>query len=125
MSGLLGVELDNITFPGEAQAAYRTIGAFNAYVQDDAVIRADADRGDLAGAVAVDIGTGKGQSNYAYYQYDQALQGVIAINQNAFHAAVADARSSLGVWDWLPYAAAIVALGLIGVALYPRMLEFR
>ncbi len=125
VGGFLGTELNNITFPGEAQGAAATLRAFQGYVQDDAVIRDDADRGDLAGAVAFDVGTQPGQSNYAYYQYDQALTHIIAINENAFAAAIADGQAALGLWVWLPYAAGAALLGLIGVALYPRLLEYR
>ena len=125
VGGFLGTELNNITFPGEAQSAATTLRAFDAYVQDDAAIRDDADRGDLAGAVALDVGTQPGQSNYAYYQYDQALTRVIAINENAFAAAIADGQAALGLWAWLPYPAGAVLLGLIGAALYPRLREYR
>jgi hypothetical protein len=123
--GFLGTELNNITFPGEAQSAATTLRNFDAYIQDDAVIRGDSDRGDLSGAVAVDIGTQPGQSNYAYYQYDQALNHVIAINQGAFQAAIADGQSALDIWNWLPYATGSVLLACVAAALYPRLREYR
>ena len=123
--GLLGTELNNITFPGEAHGAYATTTAFNAYVQDDATIRGDAERNDLADAVRVDVGTGAGQSNAAFYKYDQALLGIIEINENAFTTAIDDGRSALGVWTWLPYATGIAVLVLVGAALYPRLREYR
>jgi hypothetical protein len=125
LRGLLGTELNNITFPGEAQGAYATTKAFSAYVQDDATLRADAERSDLADAVRFDVGTAAGESNAAFYQYDQALLGIIGINQNAFHAAIDDGRSALGLWTWLPYATGIAVLALVGVALYPRLREYR
>ncbi len=125
ISGFLGTELNNITFPTEAQGATATVRAFQAYVQDDAVIRGDANRADLADAVAFDVGTQPGQSNYAYYQYDQALTQIIAINQSAFATAIADGRAGLGIWEWLPYAAGSALLALIGAALYPRLREYR
>lgn len=125
IGGFLGTELNNITFPAEAQGAAATVRAFQAYVQDDAVMRGDASRGDLAGAVALDIGTQPGQSNYAYYQYDQALTHIIAINQSAFAAAIVDGQAALGVWSWLAYAAGAALLALIGAALYPRLREYR
>ncbi len=123
--GLLNTEMNNITFPGEGQAAQATTTAFNAYVQDDAAIRDDAGRSDLADAVRVDVGTGAGESNAAFYKYDQALLGVIGINQNAFHTAIDDGRSALGVWTWLPYATGVTVLVLVGAALYPRLREYR
>lgn len=125
VGGFLGTELNNITFPTEAQGAAATVRAFQTYVQDDAVIRGDANRGDLAGAVAFDVGTQPGQSNYAYYQYDQALTHIIAINQSAFATEIADGQAGLGIWQWLPYAAGSALLALIGAALYPRLREYR
>jgi hypothetical protein len=61
----------------------------------------------------------------AFHRYDQALLGIIGINQNAFSAAVADGRSALDVWAWLPYAVGVAVLVLVGVALYPRLREYR
>ena len=125
LGGFLGTELNNITFPGEAQGAAEATRAFEVYLDGDAVLRADVGRGDLAGAVAFDIGTQAGQSNYRYYAYDQALGRVIAINEDAFRSAVADGQSGLAVWVWLPYATGAVLLALIGAALYPRLREYR
>ena len=125
VGGFLGTELNNVTFPDEAQGAATTVRDFEAYVQDDAVIRADANRGDLPGAVAVDIGTQQGESNYAYYQYDQALTHIIAINEDAFQAAIADGQGVLEVWAWLPYVTGAAVLLLVGAGLYPRLREYR
>src|SRR5262249_25219094 len=125
IGGLLGTELRNITFPGEAQAAVDAVRAYNAYIQDDATIRADANRGDTAAAVAFDIGTQAGQSNADYYQYDSALTKVIAVNETAFQNAIGSGRSGLAAWTWLPYAAGLALLVLIGAALAPRLREYR
>lgn len=125
LGGFLGTELNNITFPAEAQGAWAAARTFDAYLQDDAVIRGDVNRGELGEAVKLDIGTRPGQSNYAYYQYDQALTHVIAINENAFTGAIDDGQAGLGVWVWLPYAAGLLLLALVGAALYPRLREYR
>jgi hypothetical protein len=125
VAGFLGTELNNITFATEAQGAAATLTDFNSYIQDDAVIRDDANRGDLAGAVEFDIGTQPGKSNYAYYQYDQALTHIIAINEDAFGAAIADGEAGLGVWVWLPYVTGVLVAVLLGAAVYPRLREYR
>ncbi|MBR7826019.1 hypothetical protein KDK95_06855 [Actinospica sp. MGRD01-02] len=101
VSGYLGTELDNITFSGEAQAAYDTTRAFDTYVQDDAVIRSDAKRGDLAASVAFDIGTRPGQSNYAFNQYMSKLESVVQINDNAFASGIAAGKSETGATTWM------------------------
>lgn len=100
LSGYLGTELDNITFPGEAQAAYDATGAFNTYLQDDAVIRADAGRGDLAAAVAFDIGTEPGQSNFAFNQYMSKLGTVVKVNDVGFAAGIAAGQGESGAAPW-------------------------
>ncbi len=125
VGGFLGTELNNVTFPAEAQGAAATLTDFDVYVRDDAVIRGDASRNDLAGAVTFDVGTRPGQSNYDYYQYDQALTHIIAINEGAFAGAIADGQVGLGIWVWLPYAAGVLVLVLVGAALYPRLREYR
>lgn len=125
IGGFLSTEQNNITFPGEAQGAAATVRDFHAYLEGDGILRADVKRGDLAGAVAFDIGTQAGQSNYRYYQYDQALGHIITINEDAFRSAIADGQSGLGIWVWLPYVAGALLLALIGAALYPRLREYR
>lgn len=125
MGGLLGAELNNITFPGEAQAAYTAAKDFEAYLRDDATIRSDVANNDYTDAVKVDVGTTQGLSNYTFNQYDAALQNTIAVNQNAFQGAIDDGLNELSPWSWLPYAAAVLALALTIVALYPRLREYR
>ncbi len=126
LSGYLGTELDNITFPGEAQAAYATTQAFNTYVQDDATIRSDADRGDLAAAVAFDIGTQQGQSNYAFNQYMSELGTVIQINDTYFAVGISAGQGDLGVATWVTLAAGELLLLLFVLqAGYLRLREYR
>ena len=125
ISGYLGTELNNITFPGEAQAAYETTQAFNAYVQDDATIRSQAADGNLAGAVAFDIGTQPGQSNYAYNQFTAKLDAVIHINDNAFASGVASGLGEVGPGSWVTLAAGEALLLLcVTQAAYRRLREY-
>ena len=100
IGGYLGTELNNITFAGEAQAAYDATRAFDTYVQDDATIRADAASGDAADAVAFDIGVQPGASNYAFNQYMAKLGAVIQINETAFAAGIAAGQSGIGAPTW-------------------------
>jgi hypothetical protein len=123
--GYLGSELDNITFADEAQGADEAANAFNAYIQIDSTMRGDGNTGDLAAAVAIDIGLAPGDSNRAFEAYIKTLQHVVDINQAAFASAVADGENGLSAWSWLPYAAGAALLALIGAALYPRIREYR
>jgi hypothetical protein len=122
--GYLGDELDNITFPGEARAAYNTVLAYNAYIQDDATIRGDAADGNLAAAVTFDIGLQQGQSNHDFGVYDQDLLAVVGINQSAFQSAVSQGTSELGIWDWLPFALVVALPILVAAAIHPRLREY-
>ncbi|MBR7837768.1 hypothetical protein KDL01_31120 [Actinospica durhamensis] len=125
IDGYLGTELNNITFPGEATAAYSAARAFDSYVQDDATIRADAASGNAAGAVAFDIGVQPGASNYAFNQYMTELGTVIQINQAAFTAGIAAGESGIGVPTWvLLIVGELLMLLLITEAARVRLREY-
>jgi hypothetical protein len=123
--GYLGAEFRNITFPGERAAAVRTLLAYQVYERDDRKLRATA-KTNLAAAVAYDIGTAPGQSDWAFNTYDADLSSVIAINSTAFAEAIAAGQGDTATWN-LALAAAgaalIAALVLAGVR--PRLAEYR
>jgi hypothetical protein len=126
IGGFLGSELNNVTFPGEAQAAYTATQDYNTYVQDDGKIRADADGGNLAGAVSIDIGLSAGQSNYDFNTYMTALGQVIQINTQQFDAAVSAGQSGLGTTAWAELVIAeLILLAFITQAGYLRLREYR
>lgn len=121
--GYLGAEFSNITFPGERAAAVRTLLAYQAYERTDRELRAMA-KTNLAAAVAFDIGTAPGQSDWAFNRYSAALSSVIAINQNAFTAAVAAGEGG-GVWNGtLPAVAAALLAALVLLGVRPRLAEY-
>jgi hypothetical protein len=123
--GYLGAEFRNITFTGERAAAVRTLLAYQAYQRDDRVLRALA-RKDLTAAVSFDIGTAPGQSDWAFNRYDAALSSVIAINSDAFTAAVAAGEggaSDTGIAIYAAGAALLAGLVIFGVR--PRLAEYR
>ena len=126
VQGFLGTELDNVTFPGEAEAAYSATQDFNTYIQDDEKIRADADSGNLAGAVSIDIGLSAGQSNFDFNAYMTALEKVIQINTRYFNAAVSAGQSGLGATAWAELVIAeLLLLAFITQAGYLRLREYR
>jgi hypothetical protein len=126
LGGFLGSELHNVTFPGEAQAAYDAVRAFNAYLQDDQKIRQDVAAGDLSGAVAVDIGLQSGQSNYDFNHYMTALSAVVQVNTQNFDAAVAAGHGEAGSAAWaIVLLGELLLLACIGQAGYLRLREYR
>lgn len=123
--GYLGTELHNITFPGEAAAAMKTLLAYQVYERDDRVLRATA-KTSLANAIAFDVGTAPGQSDWAFYNYDTALTSVITINRDAFNTAVAAGSSAATGWTWLiPGIGALLVAGLAYAGVRPRLAEYR
>jgi hypothetical protein len=123
--GYLGAEFRNITFPGERQAAVAALLAFQRYEQDDRMLRTLA-KSNLSAAVAYDMGTSPGQSDWAFNQYDAALSSVIAINSTAFTAAIQDGEGGAAGWDQAFAVLAMVLLAALTLAgVRPRLAEYR
>ena len=123
--GYLGAEFRNITFTGERAAAIRALLAYQVYERYDRKLRAMA-KTNLAQAIAFDIGTSPGQSDWAFNRWDRALGSVITINENAFTAAIQDGHSTGSPWIALIPAlgtALIAALTVAGTR--PRLAEYR
>ena len=126
IDGFLGSELNNVTFPGEAEAAYSATQDYDTYIQDDGKIRTDAEAGNLAGAVSIDIGLSAGQSNHDFNTYMTALGQVIQINTQQFNAAVSAGQSDLGATAWAELVIAeLLLLSLVTCAGYLRLREYR
>lgn len=123
--GYLGAEFRNITFPGERAAAVATLLAYQVYEHDDVKLRALAVTSPRA-AAEFDTSMLPGQSNWAFYHYDQALSAVTGINQRAFTAAVAAGEGDAAGWNGAVPAggAALVAI-LVILGVRPRLAEYR
>lgn len=124
-TGYLVDELDNITFPGEREAAIETLGTLGEYLRVDEKVRALERSGHHQEAIALCIGTKPGESNWAFEQFDNTLGKTLAINQAAFDRAVADGMAALTHFDveMSVYAVIIGILTLLG--LMQRIREYR
>ncbi|MBV9894080.1 MAG: hypothetical protein JO020_07920, partial [Chloroflexi bacterium] len=129
-SGYLANELNNITFAGEREAALSAATYWAKYLAIDSQIRSLDRGGDHAGAVALDIGTNDGQSNWAFDAYDQYLAQTIDINQKEFDRSIQQIFNDLGgatsfgadtILPILTLAAAV----LVWFGLQPRIAEYR
>jgi hypothetical protein len=123
--GYLGTEFRNITFTGERAAATRALLAYQVYEKYDRKLRGLA-KTNLDQAIAFDIGTSPGQSDWAFNRWDAALGSVITINENAFTAAIGDGHTTGSPWIVLIPAigtALIVALAIAGTR--RRLAEYR
>jgi hypothetical protein len=124
--GYFGVEFRNITFTGERAAAEKTLLAYQTYERDDRRIRALNSSGDLSGAITFDTSLAPGNSNWAFYRYDNALVALIAINQRAFGQAISASEHGTTGWTGLIPAGAIaliVILTIVGAR--SRLAEYK
>jgi len=123
--GYLGAEFRNITFPGERAAAVATLKAYLSYEKDDHVLRTLASTSPRA-AAQYDTSQATGQSDWAFYQYGNALSAVIAINQRAFTAAVQAGQGAASGWNGLiPGGCALLIIALVLLGARPRLAEYR
>ena len=116
-SGCFADELGNITFSGEREAALQIVRAWGVYYGDDEKIRTLENSGQHAEAVRFCVSMAPGDSNWAYAQFDQALEKTININQAAFDTAVDRGFASVRVYDFaLPVASLLIGvLAFIGI----------
>ena len=124
--GYFGAEFRNITFAGERAAAEQTLAAYQVYERDDRHIRALNRSADLRAAIAFDTSYAPGNSNWAFTQYDNALAGLIAINQRAFTRAISTGQQDMNGWtDYIPAGSAILVIILVLAGVRPRLAEYR
>jgi hypothetical protein len=129
-NGYLANELNNITFVGERQAALSAASYWAKYLALDGQIRGLERGGDHAGAVALDIGTNEGQSNWAFDSYDLNMAQLVDINQKEFDRNIQQIFSDLGgatsfgADTLLPILSLLIAL-LVWFGLQPRIAEYR
>lgn len=123
--GDLGVELRNITFVGEHDAAVDTLRNWGSYMALDARIRTLETTGHHAEAVTLCTGTAPGQSDYAFGQFDDALGRTLGINQTQFNQTVARAFAGLRPLPFVSAAAALLIIVLTWLGIAPRLHEYR
>ena len=129
-NGYLANELNNITFVGEREAALSAATYWAKYLAIDGQIRSLDRSGDHAGAVALDIGTNEGQSNWAFDKYDQYIAQTVDINQKAFDGSIQAIFDDLGGTislgaDMLLPVLSLVIVALVWFGLQPRIAEYR
>ena len=122
--GYLATELNNITFEGEREAATDSLRDWGQYIQIDAEMRRLENAGQHDKAVALCTGNDPGQSNYAYNQFDDALDKTLNINQKEFDTSLQQARGILRPYDGLNFVVLLLVAGLAFVGLVPRLREY-
>lgn len=125
VAGLLGAGLLDTAFPGEQDAARRTLLAYQRFQRDDRTLRATA-VADRRGAIRYAGGYSPPSLHQGFTQYDDNLTDVIFLNQRGFDAAVAHGEEALDGWTApLPYGGAALAVLLVLLGIRPRLAEYR
>jgi CHASE3 domain sensor protein len=123
--GRLADEMNNITFPGELEAATQMLRTYAQYYALDGQIRAFETSGQHDAAVALDTGSAIGQSDWAFAQFDAALGQTLGINEQWFSDSVQRAFDDLNGLDVLGPIAGLILAGLVWLGLQPRIAEYR
>ncbi|WP_427919078.1 hypothetical protein [Streptomyces sp. cg40] len=122
--GFFGDEFRNITFRGEREQAETVVARYQVYEKDDRKIRALASSGDVTGAIAFCVSYAPGDSNWAFGQFDTALQKLIGINTSAYEQASSEGAGSALSGPVGLAGAAIVIAALAVVGLRRPLAEF-
>jgi hypothetical protein len=123
-TGYLADELNNITFPGEREAAIQSLTSWEAYLDVDTRIRQLQRQGQTRPAIELCLGNAPGQSNWIFDQFDRALLATLDINQRAFDASVDTGLSAVSALEIKALVAAIVIALLCFLGLAPRIREY-
>jgi len=112
--------------PESGAAAEQTLAAYQLYERDDRHIRELNRSGDLRAAIAFDTSYAPGNSNWAFTQYDNALAGLIAINQRSFTKAISAGQQDMNGWTgYIPAGVAVLVIILVLAGVRPRLAEYR
>ncbi len=109
---------------GRQADAPEITAAFAAYGVTDRRLRALEDGGNPSGAVRYCVGTGPGQHQGTFDQFDAALGRTLEAGQNDLEGAVSEAEHRQAGYDILALLAVVGAAALIGLGLRPRLLEY-
>jgi hypothetical protein len=125
IKGFIGSELNNVTYPGEREAATGMLRAFVAYLNIDHQIRTFEATGRYPEAFALSASNEPGQSNWAFNEFDQALMRTLDINERFFARQIDRAFALLAWLPWALPAMALAAALLSWFGLQARISEYR
>lgn len=123
-TGTLFDELRNITFDHEQEAATAAVKSLGVYVATNAQLRQLEKAGKHDEAVAMGIGMSKGESAWAFSQFNQSLDAVLEINRDFFKKDIASAQARVAALPYInPIVGILIALSAF-FGLRPRLKEF-
>jgi hypothetical protein len=124
MSGDLQNELDNITFPGELDAAANALRTWGVYMHIDGEIRSLEASGRHADAIQLCCGNGRNESNGAFDSFDVALMQTVKINTDYFEKYRQSGKDRLAYFEPVSVAVAALVFVLAYMGLRPRFQEY-
>ncbi|MBD0746928.1 hypothetical protein BG418_02620 [Streptomyces sp. CBMA152] len=118
-------ELDNLTFPGEREAAEKTVDAYVVYQQDDRKFRKLVAENKIREATEFCVGWAPDTSNAHFGAWMQALDEVTAINSDHHYRAIASGRDAISYLAPTAGTGLVLMAGLVAFGLRPRLAEYR
>ncbi|PSB22235.1 hypothetical protein C7B65_02205 [Phormidesmis priestleyi ULC007] len=124
LTGFLGDELSNITFPGERPAVIETLSALSNYLKIDQQIRQLQQNGKYREAIALCTGSNPGESDWAFNEFRKANQKTYDVNDKAFNDAITQGNQDLAGFE-IKSAIAVIAIALLVLwGVMPRLKEY-
>jgi hypothetical protein len=123
-NGFLAKELTNITYAGELDAAEKSAQTFVNYLAIDRNIRELNQNKRRAEAIALCVGIEHGQSNWAFAQFNEALDKTLAINSSGFSTLIDSGLASLDNNEGMTMLLLLAVLGVTVAGLWPRIAEY-
>ena len=124
LTGYMAVELNNITFPGEREAAVQSLSTYVRYLKIDKQIRQLQQSGRHQEAIALSIGYNPGQSNWAFGEFKKANQNTFDLNQKAFSQAVEEGFREVNGFEITTPIVVVLICVLTLLGLLPRFKEY-
>ena len=124
LTGFLGEELSNITFPGERTAVIETLSSLSTYLKIDQQIRQLQQSGKYREAIALCTSSNPGESNWAFEEFKKANSKTYDLNAKAFDAAIDQGNQDLEGFE-IKTTIALAAIALLTlVGAMPRLKEY-
>lgn len=124
LTGYMAVELNNITFPGEREAAVQSLSTFGSYLKLDKQIRQLQQSGRHQEAIALSTGYNRGQSNWAFDEFKKANQNTFDLNFKAFNQAVEQSFREVNGFEITTPIVLVLICVLTLLGLLPRLKEY-
>jgi hypothetical protein len=122
--GIVIKALNNVTFTGESDALTNMIQQWTNYIKVDKVIRQLATSQKLNDAIALCVGSGENQSNALFYEFRDANNKALKINDKEFASAIERGNATVANFQILAPVAFSLIILLTILGLRPRLKEY-